>query len=311
MSSFLLSQGFIQSFADSSLFVFKSDHAILYFLLYVDDIIITGSSSTLLNHFIKKYIRELVQKQGMTNYNPVQTPITPRTSHSDVGSPLSNPHEYRCIVGSLQYLSFTRPDITYAMNQASQYMYHPTSIHLSAVKRILGYLSGSITQSISITVASSFSIIAYSDSDWVGCPQTRRSISGYCVLFSGNLVSWSSNKQPTVARSSTEAEYRALTSVAAEITWLQMLLKDIYISLSAALVALCNNISATYLAYNPILHSRSKHIAIDYHFVREKVLLGDLTVQHVPTQLQLVDIFTKDLSSSKFKAVVSNLCLPH
>ncbi|GAA0159082.1 transmembrane signal receptor [Lithospermum erythrorhizon] len=163
-------------------------------------------------------------------------------------------------------------------------MHDPTAANLCAVNRILRYLAGTIHQGISITTAPSFGISAYSDSDWAGCPRTRRSTSGYCVLFSGNLVSWSSKKQPTVACSSTEAEYRALASVAAEITWLQMLLKDLHISLSHAPVALCDNIS---------------------------VPLGDLKVQHVPTQLQLADIFTKALPSSKFKAALSNLCLPH
>ncbi|GAA0174815.1 hypothetical protein LIER_41791 [Lithospermum erythrorhizon] len=156
----------------------------------------------------------------------------------------------------------------------------------------LKYLAGTIHQGISITTATSFSISAYSNSDW-----TRRSTCGYCVLFSGNLVSESTKKQPTVVRSSTGAEYRALASVAAEITWLQMLFKDLHVYFPTSLVALCDNIFATYLAYNPVLHSRSKHIAIDYHFVREKVSLGDLKVRHLPTPLQLADIFTKVVPS--------------
>ncbi|GAA0177468.1 transmembrane signal receptor [Lithospermum erythrorhizon] len=156
-------------------------------------------------------------------------------------------------------------------------MHHPTESNLCAVKRILRYLAGTLHQGIFISAAPSFSIFAYIHSDWVDCPQTRSYTSGYCVLFSGTLISWSSKKQPTVERYSTETEYRTLASVVAEITWLQMLLKDLHIILSKAPVTLCDNISATYVAYNPVLHSRSKHIAIDYHFVREKVLLGDLS----------------------------------
>ena len=129
------------------------------------------------------------------------------------------------------------------------------------------------------------------------------------MFLGANLISWSSKKQPTVARSSTEVEYRALASTAAEITWLQYLLKDLRIPLLATPAILCDNISATYLAHNPVLHSRSKHIAIDYHFVREKVLLGDLSVAHVPTAHQLADVFTKPLSHVKFAPAISSLSL--
>ncbi|GAA0171304.1 transmembrane signal receptor [Lithospermum erythrorhizon] len=187
-----------------------------------------------------------------------------------------------------KYLSFTRPDITFVVNQASQAMHSQTRSHLISAKRILRYLA---------------------DSDWAGCPTTRRSTIGFCVLLGANLLSWSSKKQPTVSWSSTKAEYRALPSAAAEVTWLQYLLKDLQVSLFAAPTALCDNISSKYSSYNPVLHSRSKHIAIDYHFVREKVLLGDLIVQHVPMQLQLDDMFTKPLSTAKFRNAISNLRL--
>ncbi|GAA0184229.1 transmembrane signal receptor [Lithospermum erythrorhizon] len=132
---------------------------------------------------------------------------------------------------------------------------------------------------------------------------------GYCLFLGPNLVSWSSKKQPTVARSSSEAEYRALASAAAEITWMQHLLKDLHISLYAAAQAFCDNIAATYLAQNPVLHSRTKHICIDYHFVREKVALGDLTVSHVHTHLQPADVLPKPLPSPKFHSAINNLCL--
>ncbi|GAA0173002.1 hypothetical protein LIER_41440 [Lithospermum erythrorhizon] len=154
-------------------------------------------------------------------------------------SPLFDPSSYRCLIGALQYLAFTSPDITYVVNQASQTMHNPSTSDKIAAKRILRYLAGTITY-------------------------------GYCVLLGDNIISWSLKKQPTVSRSSTEAEY---------------------------------------LAYNPVLHSRSKDIALDYHFVREKVSLGDLIVKHVPTQLQLADAFTKPLSTAKFLVAFSNFCL--
>ncbi|GAA0168544.1 hypothetical protein LIER_40587 [Lithospermum erythrorhizon] len=143
------------------------------------------------------------------------------------------PHEYRSLVGALQYLSIIRPDITYVVNSASQFMHSPTKLHLIAAKRIC-----------------------------------RRSTSCYRVFFGPNLVSWSSKKQPTVSRSSTEAEYRALASAAIEVTWIQHLLKDLQVYFFAAPQAYCDNIVATYLAHNP-MHSRTKHISINYHFAMQ------------------------------------------
>ncbi|GAA0159101.1 hypothetical protein LIER_38789 [Lithospermum erythrorhizon] len=158
-------------------------------------------------------------------------------------------------------------------------MHNPSISDISAAKRILKYLAGTPSHGICIQPASKLSIKVYSNSDWARCHITRRSTTGFCVLLGGNIVSWSSKKQPTVSRSSTEVEYKALATTAAE------------------------------LAYNPVLHSRSEHIALDYHFVREKVALGDLIVKHVPTTHQLADAFTKSLSTTKFLAAIDNLCL--
>ncbi|GAA0152464.1 transmembrane signal receptor [Lithospermum erythrorhizon] len=125
---------------------------------------------------------------------------------------------------------------------------------------------------------SDFALTIYSDSDWAGCQATRRSTSDLCIYLGSNIISWCSKKEQTVARSSTEAEYRALASAAAEKTWLQQLLGELRIPIPKTPVVFCDNVSAMYLCYNPVLHSRSKHIHIDYHFVREKLALGDLTV---------------------------------
>ncbi|GAA0148629.1 transmembrane signal receptor [Lithospermum erythrorhizon] len=144
-----------------------------------------------LNYFlgIEKYIKELLSKYGMVHCTSVKTPITPKGSFMESGSLLSNPHEYKCLVGSLQYLSATRPDITYAVNQASQSMHKPTTLDFSAGKRILRYLAGTSHHGLSITSSSSFQLRGYSDSDWAGCPITRRSTSGYCVFIGPNLIS--------------------------------------------------------------------------------------------------------------------------
>ncbi|GAA0148446.1 transmembrane signal receptor [Lithospermum erythrorhizon] len=157
-------------------------------------------------------------------------------------------------------------------------MHTPTAAHMIAAKHILRYLAGSPTSGLHLFGYSSPTITAYSDSDWAGCPTTRRSTTRFCVFLASSFISWSSKKQPTVARSSSEAEYRALASTAAEVTGFQYLLRFLRIHLATTPVALCVNISETYLAHNPVLHSRTKHIAIDYYFMREKVVNGDLVV---------------------------------
>ncbi|XP_028071844.1 uncharacterized protein LOC114274171 [Camellia sinensis] len=138
----------------------------------------------------------------------------------------SSKHSIGCnIVGALQYLTITRPELSYAVNQACQFMHSPTVGHFSSVKRILRYVKGTLAHGLHFT-PSHFGLQAYSDSNWAGDPADRRSTSGYCVYLGNNLVSWSSKKQSTVSRSSTEAEYRSLAHTAAELTWLQMLLVD-------------------------------------------------------------------------------------
>jgi hypothetical protein len=142
--------------------------------------------------------------------------------------------------------------------------------------------------------------VVYTDADWVGCPDTRKSTSGYAVFLGDNLISWSSKRQTTISRSSAEAEYRAVANRVAEATWLHQLLQELRAPLHRATLVYCDNISAVYMSYNPVQLQRTKHIEIDLHFVRERVAVGDLRVLHVPTSSQYADIFTKGLPSSLF-----------
>ncbi|OIT04500.1 putative mitochondrial protein, partial [Nicotiana attenuata] len=213
---------------------------------------------------------------------------------------LDDPSLYRQMVGSLQYLSFTRPDIQFAVNMASQFLHQPWLVHLQAVKRIFRFLKGTHSHGLQLCKQSSVSLTIFSNSDWAGCAATCRSTSGFCIFLGSNLISWSTKKQPTVSRSSTEAEYRALAVATAEAKWIQFILRDLGIYLCTPILAKCDNIGAIHLAHNPVFHSRSKHVALDYHFIREKINQGDLTVSHVPTSQQLADIFTKAVSAAKF-----------
>lgn len=168
------------------------------------------------------------------------------------------------------------------------------------LKRILRYLRGTLQLGINITHDSDLNLKAYSDSDWAGCKETRHSITGFCTLLGSNLISWSAKRQPTVSHSSTEAEYRALALTASELTWISSILQDLNIAQPHPAKLFCDNLSAVYLTANLVLHSRSKHIDVDYHYIRERVALGFIETQHIPATSQLADIFTKSLSRQAF-----------
>ena len=151
-------------------------------------------------------------------------------------------------------------------------MHAPTSTHLQVVKCVLRYLKGSLFYGLSFQPSFSLDLIAYTDADWASYPDDRCSTSGYCIYFGGKLVSWSTSKQKVVSRSSTESEYKGLANAAAKLTWIQSLLKELFVSLFQPPIMYYDNLNTTYLAINPILHSQAKHVEIDYHFVRERVL---------------------------------------
>ncbi|KAJ9543733.1 hypothetical protein OSB04_023440 [Centaurea solstitialis] len=208
---------------------------------------------------------------------------------------------------SLQYLTFTRPDISYAIQQICLHMHAPREPHLQAMKRILWYISGTLDYSLHLSASSLSNLVAYSDADWGGCPDTRRSTSGYCVFLGDSLLSWSSKRQPTLSRSSAESEYRGVANAVAETSWLRNLLLEHHFPLRRATIVYCDNVSAVYLSSNPVQHQRTKHVEMDIHFVREKVALGQVRVLHVPSSSNYADIFTKGLPSSLFMDFRSNL----
>ena len=174
-------------------------------------------------------------------------------------------------------------------------MHAPKIEHMNALKCILRYLQGTLHFGLHLYPSSISSLTSYTDADWGGCPDTRRSTSGYCVFLGDNLISWSSKRQPTLSRSSVEAEYIGVANVVSKSYRIQNLLLELHFPIPKATLVYCDNVSAIYLSGNPVQHQRLKHIEMDIHFVREKVARGQARVLHIPSRHQIVDIFTKGL----------------
>ncbi|GJU01147.1 ribonuclease H-like domain-containing protein [Tanacetum coccineum] len=275
--------GFHHSRCDSSLFIFHQGKDTAYLLLYVDDIVLTASSSNLLhriisslhqefamtdlgslNYFLgisvtqdssgmilsqKKYAVEILERAGMVHCNPSRTPVDTESKLGTTSDVVSDPTLYRSLA----------------------------------------------------------------DADWAGCPTIRRSTSGYSVVLGNNLLSWSAKRQPTLSRSSVKAEYRGVANAVAETCWLHKLLRELHTPLFSATLVYCDNVSVVYLSSNPVQHQRTNHIEIDIHFVRDLVATGQVRVLHVPSRYQFAYIFTKGLPTAlfeKFRSSLSVRCPP-
>jgi histone deacetylase 1/2 len=268
LSTKLQQLGFVPSKGDTSLFLYNKANIMIFVLIYVDDIIVTSSSDKAisallhdlnddfalkdlgdLHYFLgievtktrngllltqEKYASDLLTKVGMKHctISPMPLSSVDKLSLTE-GSPLGpdDSSQYRSIVGALQYLTLTRPDISFSVNKVCQYLHAPTTAHWTAVKRILRYVQGTIRVGLTFQKSSSSLLSAFSDADWAGCLDDRRSTGGFAIFFGPNLVSWNARKQATVSRSSTEAEYKALANATAELIWVEAILKELGVTL--------------------------------------------------------------------------------
>ena len=177
------------------------------------------------------------------------------------------------------------------MNKVCQFLHAPTTAHWIAAKRILRYVKNTVSMGLMINRSSSTRVSAFSDADWAGCVDDRRSMGGFAIFHGPNLISWCAKKQATVSRSSTEAEYKALANATAEIIWVQAILNELAILQTETPLLWCDNLGATYLSANPVFYARTKHIEIDFHFVRERVANKEPEIRFLPSKDHLADGF--------------------
>ncbi|WVZ55981.1 hypothetical protein U9M48_006573 [Paspalum notatum var. saurae] len=247
----------------------------------------------------RKYVLDLLEETGMLGCRPCSTPIDKNHQiNAEFGDPV-NKETYQRLVGRLIYLCHTRPDISYAVSVVSRYMHDPRTGHMDVVYRILRYLKGTPGRGLWYKRNAHLNLEGYCDADWASSKDDRRSTSGYCVFVGGNLVSWRSKKQAVVARSTAEAEYRAMALSLCEMLWLKGLLKELRLLRNETMTLHCDNVAAMNIANNPVQFDRTKHVEIDRFFIKEKLDSGTLKLKFVKSKRQLADCFTKGLGPSE------------
>ncbi|GKE31849.1 ribonuclease H-like domain-containing protein [Tanacetum coccineum] len=317
-TSYVTRAGFSPSRCDSSLFIYTQGSQVAYLLLYVDDIILTASSPVLLQQIVDYLHKEFdMTDLGALNYflgiSVVRHPtglfclkrsmlfnflsvltwlIVTRIGHQFTLTLnwVRTVFLFRILLytvvlqGGLQYLTFTRPDLSCAVQQICLYMHDPREPHFAALKRIMRYVKGTLELGLHLYASVTTSLVWYTDVDWAGFPFTRRSTSGYYMFLGDNLVSWSAKRQHTISCSSAEAECQGVAIVVAKTACLRNLLRELHSPLLTATLVYCDNISAVYMSANSVQHQRTKHMEIDIHFVRDMVTMGHFRVLYVPSR---------------------------
>src|SRR4051812_14959001 len=321
--------GYKQSNGDHTMFYKHENGRITILTVYVDNIIITGDvmkGIRMLKYYLaevfevkdlgelkyfpgieiaraprgivlsqRKYVLDLLKETGMMGCKVASTPVEQNQKLSAEGGDPVNREQYQRLVGRLLYLLHTRPDISHAVGLVSRYMHDPRTQHMEAAMRILRYLKGSPGKGLWYGRKGHLKIEGYCDADWASCVDDRRSTSGYCIFVGGNPVSWRSKKQEVVARSTAEAEYRAMAVGLCEMTWLKNLLVELRLFKGEPLQLWCDNKSAINIANNPVQHDRTKHVEIGRFFIKDQLNSGALQLKYVKSGEQVADCLTKGL----------------
>ncbi|KAJ9566123.1 hypothetical protein OSB04_002089 [Centaurea solstitialis] len=341
LSSYLLENKFERGVIDKTLFIKRTKSDMLLVQIYVDDIIFGSTKDDMCKEFEElmhkkfkmssmgeltfflglqvkqkpegifinqsKYVASMLQKFGM---NDAKTTSTPMETHkhltADVEGEEVDVHHYRSMIGSLMYLTASRPDIMFAVCVCAKYQVRPKESHLHAVKRIFKYLKGQPRLGLWYPNDSSFHLVAYTDSDYGGANLDRKSTSGGCQFLGGRLVSWQCKKQTTVSQSTTEDEYIAASQCCSQSLWIQNQMQDYGLSFLQTPIYIDNN-SAISIVNNPVKHSKTKHIEIKYHFIRDCNEKKIIQVLKVHTDDQYADLFTKAFDVGRFTFLVTGV----
>jgi hypothetical protein len=332
----MVSLGFTRCKLDHAVYRREENGEFLIVGIYVDDLIITGTSSAEIEQFKQQmhdlfqmsdlgilsyylgievkqeddrimvsqsgYAKKILEVAGMADCNPCQVPMENRLHLGKlIEGEVIDAGRYRSLVGSLRYLVNTRPDLAYSVGIVSRFMESPGKQHWAALKQILRYVKGSVDCGCVYKSGTGSEIITgFSDSDHAGDLDDRKSTSGLVFMIGSSAVTWSSQKQKSVALSSCEAEYIAASTAACQAVWLSRLLGEMTGEEPKKIKLFVDNMSAIALCKNPVYHERTKHIDTRFHFIRECVELGKVDVDHVRTNEQLADVLTKSLGPARF-----------
>jgi hypothetical protein len=259
---------------------------------------------TIMQH---QYVHDLLEKYNMEDCHPTSVPLQPEVKLVP-GKEIDKRYPFRELIGSLIFLSkCSRPDISFAVSRLAQFMQGYDESHWKAAKYVLRYLKGTSAMGITYPNCHELKLLGYTDADYAGDHVTRKSTTGAIMLLNSSLISWTSQRQPCVALSSTESEYIAIATGARELIWLRELLKDLGFPQKQPSLLLVDNQSSIRLAKNPEMHSRTKHIDVRFHYVRELVQNEPIVIEYFHTKDQLADCSTKPLQRRCFKIFVPEL----
>jgi len=250
-----------------------------------------------------KYARDLVKRFGLDGKSHARTPMSTSVKiSSDLVGKSIDPSLYRSMIGSIMYLTASRPDIAFSVGVCARFQANPKESHLTAVKRIIRYVNDTLSYGIWYSRETNLVVVGYSDADWAGNDDDRKSTSGGCFYVGNNLVAWMSKKQASISLSTAEAEYIAAGSCCTQLLWMKTQLGD-YRFTQDTMIINCDNTSAINISKNPVQHSRTKHIDIRHHFLRDLVESEVVSLSFIPTENQLANILTKPLDGSRFESL--------